>query len=120
LSDGTGSYGLYVPAATASASVTARAAHPGATVSFIPAASLALMEGNNTVMVRVTAEDGTTVRDYTVTICRLGAAYSSASISLLPYVPAGTFQRDGNSANTSYVSPFRISATEITRRSSPP
>jgi formylglycine-generating enzyme required for sulfatase activity len=41
--------------------------------------------------------------------------YSSASIGILKYVPAGTFQRDSDPANTSTVAAFHMSETEITR-----
>ena len=41
--------------------------------------------------------------------------FFSTSIGALKFVPAGTFQRDGNSANTSYVSAFRMGKNEISR-----
>ena len=40
---------------------------------------------------------------------------ASSNIGNLKLVPAGTFQRDATATNTSYVSAFRMSATEITR-----
>lgn len=41
--------------------------------------------------------------------------YTSPNISILKYVPAGTFQLDDDTANTSTVSAFRMSQHEITR-----
>lgn len=42
--------------------------------------------------------------------------YTSANIGTLVYVPAGSFQRDSNSANISVITQaYRMSATEITR-----
>ena len=41
--------------------------------------------------------------------------YISANIGTLKYVPAGTFQRDATTTNTSTVSAFRMSEKEITR-----
>ncbi|KAF1079950.1 MAG: hypothetical protein GQF41_3848 [Candidatus Rifleibacterium amylolyticum] len=41
--------------------------------------------------------------------------YNSANIGTLRAIPAGTFQRDATAGNTSYVSAFRMSRTEITR-----
>lgn len=89
--------------------------HVGATLSYPGGQIPALIVGSNQLVVRVTAEDGTTTKDYTIRIYRMGADYTSANIGILKYVPAGFFQRDATATNTSYVSAFRISQTEITR-----
>lgn len=60
-----------------------------------------------TASIAVTAEDGTTVKTYTVTAYR----------ELLPLAPVagGTFRRDGAAGETSSVSAFAIGCREITR-----
>jgi formylglycine-generating enzyme required for sulfatase activity len=71
--------------------------------------------GSNQLLVRVTAEDGTTTKDYDIRVYRMGADYTSATIGTLKYIPAGAFQRDGTNHDISYVSALRMSRTEITR-----
>lgn len=88
-------------------------AHAGATVTF--PSGTTLTAGSNQLVVRVTAEDGTTTRDYTIRVYKMGADYTSVNIGALKYVPAGAFQRDGTVANISFVSAIRMSSTEITR-----
>jgi formylglycine-generating enzyme required for sulfatase activity len=84
-------------------------------VTYIPAQTASLTEGSNQLIVRVTAEDGTTTRDYTLMIYRMGSDYTSTNIAPLVYVPAGYFQRSMGETNISYVSAFRMSRIEITR-----
>jgi formylglycine-generating enzyme required for sulfatase activity len=86
----------------------------GATVSSNNGLLEALILGANPITLTVTAADGVTVKNYTVTVNRSGD-YHSNYIGALAYVPSGTFQRDGTSGNTSTVSEFRISEREITR-----
>ena len=50
--------------------VTATASHSGATVSIDPGATVSLAEGANRITVTVTAENGTTTKNYTVTVRR--------------------------------------------------
>ena len=93
------------------AAVTAVTVHPGAVVASIPVLSV----GSNLITICVTAEDGITTKQYTLKFYRMGEDYLSARIGSLVFIPSGTFQRDADPANTSFVSAFRMSTTEITR-----
>lgn len=94
-----------------SSTVVGMPADPKATVMYIPP----LSEGSNRMIVRVTAEDGITRKDYAIRFYRMGADYTSPTIGTLKYVPGGTFQRDAGETNLSYVSPCRMARTEVTR-----
>ena len=72
--------------------VDATASHESATMAIVPADAdadaanghqVALRVGSNVITVRVTAEDGTTERDYTVTVTRDVAPSSDATLSAL-------------------------------------
>jgi formylglycine-generating enzyme required for sulfatase activity len=65
----------------------------------------------------VTAQDGTTTKDYVVTVTRIMAnEYISSTIGIIRFVPAGRFQRDATASNISVISmAFRMSQHEITR-----
>jgi formylglycine-generating enzyme required for sulfatase activity len=114
---GVGDYSVVVPTAVSSLTVTATAADaPWATVEISPPQPMSLAEGANPVTVAVTAEDGTTMRMYTVLITRASPGDQiSPNIGILKQVPAGVFQRDGMATNLSVVSAFRMSKYEITR-----
>ena len=91
---GTGtSYQASVAHSVLSTTVTARATHPAATVSFDPGAEVALAEGANAIAVTVTAEDGTTAKTYTVTVTRaaLPVATIAADASPVAEGTAATF-----------------------------
>jgi formylglycine-generating enzyme required for sulfatase activity len=107
-------YTVNVPNAAASITLTGAATVSGATLSANNGVAQSLNEGANTIAIRVTAADGTTTKDYVVTVNR-SYDYVSPAIGALIYVPKGTFQRDGTSTNTSTVSAFRMSQNEITR-----
>ena len=64
------SYQASVSHSVKTTTVTATASHSAATVSIEPGPEVALAEGANQVTVRVTAEDGTTKKTYTVTVTR--------------------------------------------------
>jgi formylglycine-generating enzyme required for sulfatase activity len=102
-------YVVRVPNATTSITVTGKAVASGATLSANNGVAQSLNEGANIITIRVTAADGTTTKDYVVTVNRLSFALNMIN------VPAGTFQRDGTFSNTSTVSAFRMSQNEITR-----
>jgi formylglycine-generating enzyme required for sulfatase activity len=101
-------YRVSVPNATTNITVTGTAVTSGATLSANNGVAQDLNVGANTITIRVTAADGSTTKDYVVTINRLFALN-------MMHVPAGTFQRDATSTNTSTVSAFRMSQNEITR-----
>ena len=112
-SAGTTSYTVPVPLAVTALTVTGTAADaPYATVEMSPSQPMALVEGTNSVLLTVTAEDVSQQKHYSVTILR---ALESPNIGRLIYVPAGTFQRDATPTNLSVVSAFRMSQFEITR-----
>ena len=108
-------YYVYLPSTTASVTVTATPSYTKAAVSITPSQPATLVTGSNRILIRVTAEDGSSTNDYVVDLYKAGAAYTSPSIGTLVYVPGGRFQRDSDSTNITAVSPFRISAREITR-----
>ena len=63
----------------------------------------------------VTAANSTT-QEYTVTVTVASGDYTSPNIGTLKYVPAGSFQRDGTTANISTITTaFRMSQYEITQ-----
>ena len=64
------SYQASVPNSVTSTTVTATASHSGASVSIDPGSEVALAEGANQIRVTVTAGDGTTRKNYTVTVRR--------------------------------------------------
>jgi sulfatase modifying factor 1 len=107
-------YTVNVPNATTSITVTGTAVASGATLSANNGVAQSLIEGVNTITLIVTAVDGTSTKDYVVTVNR-SYDYLSPAIGTLKYVPAGTFQRDSTAGNTSMVSAFRMSQNEITR-----
>ncbi|MBF9018275.1 MULTISPECIES: SUMF1/EgtB/PvdO family nonheme iron enzyme [unclassified Oceanispirochaeta] len=109
----TTAYTVSVPNGTSSIAVTGVQADTTAVLSANNGVSQDLTEGDNPIILTVTAADGITAKDYVVMV---GTDYYSSNIGILMYVPAGTFQRDGVSAeNTSTVSAFRMSEKEITR-----
>ncbi|MCY4572352.1 MAG: cadherin-like beta sandwich domain-containing protein [Gemmatimonadetes bacterium] len=75
----------------AETTVDATASHSAATMAIVPADAdatadghqVALSVGSNVITVRVTAEDGTTQQDYTVSVTRDGAPSSDATLSAL-------------------------------------
>ncbi len=85
----TTSYTATVANARTHAKVTPTVAHSSATVTVSGTAvtsgtasgAIALSVGSNAITVRVTAQDGTTTKDYTVTITRQAAASSNANLS---------------------------------------
>ncbi|HAI83670.1 MAG TPA: hypothetical protein DCL43_08385, partial [Chitinophagaceae bacterium] len=64
-------------------------------------AALALNVGSNTIDVRVTAQDGSTIKTYTITVTRASSISSNADLSGLT-ISAGTLNPTFNSSNTSY------------------
>jgi len=111
---GTTVYTVNVNNSVTSITVTGTLADTNATVSANNGKPQNLQEGNNVIPLTVTAQDGTTKKDYVVTVIR-SQDYSSSKIGTLKYVPAGRFQRDATETNISVVSAFRMSQHEITR-----
>lgn len=107
---------VYLENYTSSLYLNVTLADPKASVAYFPAQNAPLTEGSNQLRIRVTAEDGTSVREYRILVYRKGVNYfSSTNIDMLFYVPGGFYQRDNIAANISYVSPFRMGGYEITR-----
>ncbi len=78
----TTAYRASVAQSVTATTVTATASHSGATVAIEPGAEVALAEGANEITVRVTAEDGTTTRTYTVTVTRAGSSLTAQFLQL--------------------------------------
>jgi len=74
-----------------------------------------LKVGSNKITIIVTAQDGTTKKEYQVFVGRKGAETVSANIGALISVPSGRFQRNGVSGNVSAVDGFIMGNYEITR-----
>jgi hypothetical protein len=92
-SSNTTAYTVTVPYTTTSVTVSATVADTGkATLEYLPSATVSLNPGSNTVRVRVTAEDGTTTRLYTITVTRTpksaNANLGSLSVSIGALSPA--------------------------------
>lgn len=89
---GTTSYSATVPHATTHAKLTPTAAHSAAAVEVqgttVPrgtaSEAIALSAGDNALTVRVTAQDGATTKDYTVTLTRQQQAAPEVSLSAAP------------------------------------
>jgi formylglycine-generating enzyme required for sulfatase activity len=111
------SYNMFVSNATASITVTPTVAQANATVSVringgsfaavtsgSPSASLPLNVGTNTVDVRVTAQDGTTQKTYTVTVTRMAVPTvttpTATGITATGATLGGNVTADGGSAIT--------------------
>jgi len=115
---GTSSYTVSVSNATASVTVTPATADPNATitvngtttVSGSPSAPVALNVGNNTITTVVTAQDGTTIESYSVTVNRAGA--SNASLSNLA-INSGTLSPVFASGTTSYTASVNTASVTI-------
>ncbi|TXK76806.1 hypothetical protein FU659_24620, partial [Paenibacillus sp. N3.4] len=74
---GTLSYTVNVPNTTTAITTVGTKADPAASVAVVGGSNL--LVGNNTVTVSVTAQDGTTVKTYTVTVVRAGSANANLS-----------------------------------------
>jgi len=111
LAAGTSTYSVSVPYATKSITVTGTTTDTNATVSTNNGVAQGLTVGANTITITVTAQDGTTTKDYVVMVHR----YSLSSFDMAT-VHAGSFQRDDTATNVSVISTaFRMSQHEITR-----
>jgi len=108
-SPSTVNYSVMVPNGTSAITVTGVKSDANATVSANNGVSQSIAVGDNSVTITVTAQDGSTIKNYNVAVHRLTYTLTMASI------PAGTFQRDSTPSNTSVLSAFRLSVREITR-----
>ena len=112
-------YKVSVPYTTTNITVSCAAAESNAIVSGDNNMVKSLNVGTNTINITVTAENGTTTKDYVVKVIRYGNDYTSANIGTLKYVPIGQFKRDNTSIfagdNSVISSAFRMSQYEITR-----
>ncbi len=109
-SAGTTAYTVNVPNATASITVTGTTADANAVLSLNNGMAQILGVGVNVITITVTAQDGTTTRNYSVTVNRLSFALTMIN------VPAGRFQRDLTGTNISVITrPYGMSQYEITR-----
>jgi formylglycine-generating enzyme required for sulfatase activity len=114
---GTTSYSVNVPNSTTSITVTGTTADSNATLGGDNGVAKTLNVGVNTITITVTAQDGTTSKNYVVTVTRVDVNdYISASIGILKYIPVGQFRRDTTMNNISVISTaYRMSQYEITR-----
>lgn len=101
-------YTVSVPNAITSLTVAGTKADATASLVINPAGQpMSLVVGVNTVTLTVTPTSGA-AKVYTVQITR-------APLLVMISIPGGTFQRDATTTNTSSVSAFKMSQTEITR-----
>ncbi len=75
---------------------------------------LSLVGGSNALTVTVVSPNGKTTKTYTVAM-NWNPVYKSLTGMELVRVPEGTFQRDTDALNTSYVSAFMIGRYEVTQ-----
>jgi uncharacterized membrane protein len=100
-SSNTTAYTMTVPYTTTSVTVSAAVMDTGkATLEYLPSATVSLNPGSNTVRVRVTAEDGTTTRVYTITVTRTPKS-ANANLGSLS-VSAGTLSPAFSANTTGY------------------
>ncbi|MFY8187349.1 MAG: cadherin-like beta sandwich domain-containing protein [Flavobacterium sp.] len=117
-------YTASVTNTTTNITVTATRAHPNATLeiringgtytsitSAIASDALALNVGNNTINVRVTAQDGTTLKTYTINVNR--ATSNNANLSALT-ISAGVISPTFAAATTAYTASVTNATTSVT------
>ena len=111
---GTFNYTINVPNGTSSASVTANTADATATLAInstpassgSPSSLIPLVVGPNSIPVRVTAQNTTTILNYNVTINRAPSSnatlsnFSLSGVTLAPLFSSGTFSYTGNVPNS--------------------
>lgn len=118
---GTTSYTASVSNSVTSLTVTPTTSNSNATVtvngttvtSGSASGSIALAVGDNTITTRVTAQDGSTTKDYTITVTRAAAASTNANLSNL-LLSAGTLAPTFASGTTSYGANVSNATTSIT------
>lgn len=118
---GTTSYTASVSNSVTSLTVTPTTSNSNATVtvngttvtSGSASGSIALAVGDNTITTRVTAQDGSTTKDYTITVTRAAAASTNANLSNLS-LSAGTLAPTFASGTTSYSANVSNATTSIT------
>jgi len=74
-----------------------------------------LQVGANKITISVTAQDGSTKKEYVILVSRWGAETVSANIGMMISIPAGRFQRYGSLENVSVVDGFMMGRLEISR-----
>jgi spore germination protein GerM len=125
-SSATTSYTTSVANAVSSITVTPTAAQANATIavringgsyasvtSGSPSGALALNVGGNAVDVRVTAQDGTTIKTYSVTVTRAAPLSSNADLSNLA-LSAGSLNPAFSSTTTTYTASVANAVSSIT------
>lgn len=118
---GTTSYTASVANSVTSLTVTPTNSNSNATVtvngttvtSGSASGSIALAVGNNTITTRVTAQDGSTTKDYTITVTRAAATSTNANLSSLS-ISSGTLAPTFASATTNYSANVSNATTSIT------
>ena len=98
------SYTANVGQAVGTTTVTATPTHAGASAVVLPGAEVSLAQGETTISVKVTAEDGTTTQTYTVTVTRASAMRVS--------IGAGSLQRSGPGVTEGTAAEFELTLGE--------
>ncbi|CAF0860022.1 unnamed protein product [Rotaria sordida] len=75
--------------------------------------ALSLNVGSNTIDVKVTAEDGTTIKTYTITVTRAAAASTNANLSALD-ISAGTLAPTFGASIITYTASVAVSSITVT------
>ena len=116
----TSTYTVDVAPTVSSITITATATDDGATVtvdgtpttSGDPSASISLTDGDNALLVVVTAEDGSTIRTYTVTVTK-GSFATDATLSALT-LSTGTLTPPFDPATSTYTADVEDTVASIT------
>ena len=108
-------YSVTVPNTITQISVTAVSADATAVLSVNNGIAQDLKVGANKITISVTAQDGSTKKEYLILVSRWGAETLSSNVGVMISVPAGRFQRYGSSGNVSVVDGFMMGCLEISR-----
>jgi uncharacterized lipoprotein YajG len=109
----TTAYSVSVANAVTSITVTGTKADSTATVSANNGVAQDLNVGANTITITVTAQNGTTVKNYVVTVSRAAPISTNADLSTLT-VSSGTLSPDFSAENTTYSVSVANAVTSIT------
>jgi len=108
-------YTVTVPNGVSQISITGVRADATAVLSVNNGVAQDLQVGANKIKISVTAQDGSTKKEYFILVSRWGAETVSANIGMMISIPAGRFQRYGSLENVSVVDGFMMSRLEISR-----
>lgn len=112
----TTTYTVSVPNATDNIVIAGLVADSNATISSNNNSAQSLSVGANIITIQITAQDGTTSKNYVIYVGRMALAVSASNGITMLTIPAGRFQRNSTAGNDNLITqPYGISKYEITR-----